>query len=56
MPPYDELIYIVQQDRARDARVQRFLDAVEMATLSILNDPDEAWSAFVRPTPSSTTS
>jgi putative hydroxymethylpyrimidine transport system substrate-binding protein len=51
VPPYDELIYIVRQDRARDARVQRFLDAVELATLSILNDPDEAWSAFVKANP-----
>ena len=51
VPPYDELIYIVKQDRAADPKVKRFLDAVEQATLSILNDPDSAWAAFVKANP-----
>ncbi|GGH06989.1 ABC transporter ATP-binding protein [Alsobacter metallidurans] len=51
VPPYDELIYIVKQDRAADPKVTRFLDAVERATFSILNDPDGAWASFVKANP-----
>jgi putative hydroxymethylpyrimidine transport system substrate-binding protein len=51
VPAYDELIYIVKQDRVADPRVGRFLDAVEQATLYILNNPDEAWKAFAATDP-----
>lgn len=51
VPPYDELIYIVKQDRAADPKVTRFLDAVERATFSILNDPDAAWASFAKANP-----
>ncbi len=51
VPAYDELIYIVKQDRAADPRVAGFLDAVEKATLLILNKPDEAWKVFAATDP-----
>jgi putative hydroxymethylpyrimidine transport system substrate-binding protein len=46
VPAYDELIFEVRQDKAGDPRIQRFLDAVEAATLWVVNHPDEAWSTF----------
>ena len=51
VPPYDELIYVVKQDRTTDPKMQRFLDAVEMATVWILNNPDEAWAVFAKTDP-----
>lgn len=46
VPPYDELIFLTRQDRAADPAVRRFLDALEAATVWILNNPDEAWQVF----------
>lgn len=48
VPPYDELIYLAHRDRLEDPRLPRFLDAVERATLFMLNHPDEAWDDFRR--------
>lgn len=50
-PPYDELIYVTTPEKAKDARIRRFLDATEQATLFILNHPDDAWSMFVKAYP-----
>jgi putative hydroxymethylpyrimidine transport system substrate-binding protein len=47
VPPYDELIYITRPDLAHDARLPRFLAAVEKATLWLTNHPDDAWQAFI---------
>jgi putative hydroxymethylpyrimidine transport system substrate-binding protein len=46
VPAYDELIFIAHKDRLSDARLPRFLQAVERATLFMLNHPDEAWDEF----------
>ncbi len=51
VPPYDELIVIAHKDKIGDARIKRFLDAVERATLYILNHPEEAQTAFVKDRP-----
>jgi putative hydroxymethylpyrimidine transport system substrate-binding protein len=51
VPAYDELIFEVRRDKAGDPRFQRFLDAVESATLWIANHPDEAWAAFAASDP-----
>jgi putative hydroxymethylpyrimidine transport system substrate-binding protein len=51
VPAYDELIYVTPQDRAGDPKVARFLDAVEEATTWLLNNPAEAWAAFVKANP-----
>jgi putative hydroxymethylpyrimidine transport system substrate-binding protein len=48
VPPYDELIYLAHRDRLADARLPRFLAAVERATLFMLNHPEEAWDDFRR--------
>ena len=47
VPPYDELVLVANRDRLNDPRFRRFLTALEQATLSILNHPDEAWKAFI---------
>ena len=46
VPAYDELIYIAHRDHLQDDRLPRFLEAVERATLLMLNHPDEAWDKF----------
>ncbi|MBP2227393.1 putative hydroxymethylpyrimidine transport system substrate-binding protein [Azospirillum agricola] len=51
VPPYDELIVIAHKDKTGDARIKRFLEAVERATLYILNHPEEAQTAFVKDRP-----
>lgn len=49
VPAYDELIYLTRQ--GDDARFRRFLDAVEEATLLILNDPEGMWAVFAKARP-----
>ncbi len=46
VPAYDELIYVAHVDNLGDARLQRFMEAVEAATHWIVNHPDEAWAIF----------
>jgi putative hydroxymethylpyrimidine transport system substrate-binding protein len=50
-PAYDELIYVTTPGEARDPKTRRFLDAVEEATLFILNHPDDAWAMFIKAYP-----
>ena len=47
IPPYDELVLVTNRDHLNDARLRRFLTALEQATLYILNHPDDAWKAFL---------
>jgi putative hydroxymethylpyrimidine transport system substrate-binding protein len=47
VPAYDELIFITRPALAGDARLPRFLDAVEQAALFITNHPDDAWRQFL---------
>jgi putative hydroxymethylpyrimidine transport system substrate-binding protein len=51
VPPYDELIYVVKQDRFGDARFDRFFAAIEEATMMLLNDPQGTWSTFIKAYP-----
>ncbi|WP_448205064.1 ABC transporter substrate-binding protein [Azospirillum sp. sgz302134] len=52
VPAYDELIVVAHKDKvAGDARIARFLAAVERATLYILNHPEEAHAAFIKDRP-----
>ena len=46
VPVYDELILIAHKDRLEDARLKRFLTAIEEATLWLTNHPDEALAHF----------
>ena len=48
VPPYDELVLVANRDRLKDARLRRFLVAVEQATLYILNHPEQAWTTFIK--------
>lgn len=48
VPAYDELIYVTHQQRLTDPRIRRFFEAVERASLYIVNHPKEAWAAFTR--------
>jgi putative hydroxymethylpyrimidine transport system substrate-binding protein len=51
VPPYDELIYVVKQDRQDDPRHARFFRAIEEATVVLLNDPEGGWKSFIRAYP-----
>lgn len=46
VPAYDELIYVAHKDRLERPELERFLRAVERATLWLVNHPDEAWELF----------
>ncbi|MBW7849227.1 MAG: ABC transporter substrate-binding protein [Rhodospirillales bacterium] len=48
VPAYDELIVVAHRERLKDARLRRFLNAVERATQFTVNHPDAAWSLFIR--------
>lgn len=48
VPAYDELIYVTHQQRLADPRIRRFLEAMERASLYLVNHPKEAWAAFIR--------
>lgn len=51
VPAYDELIYIVKQDRFADPRFDRFFAAIEEATVHVLNDPQDSWQRFIKAHP-----
>jgi putative hydroxymethylpyrimidine transport system substrate-binding protein len=51
VPAYDELIFIAHSGALDDARLPRFIDAIEAATLHILNHPDESFALFVEGRP-----
>jgi putative hydroxymethylpyrimidine transport system substrate-binding protein len=51
VPAYDELIFIANAADLDDPRLPRFLDAIEAATLHLLNHPDESFSLFIEDRP-----
>lgn len=46
IPAYDELILVVHKDKLSEEKFDKFLSALEEATIYTLNHPDEAWKAF----------
>ncbi|MBV7434961.1 ABC transporter substrate-binding protein [Cardiobacteriaceae bacterium TAE3-ERU3] len=46
VPSYDELVLVANANNVNDERFERFLTAVEEATVYTLNHPDESWDAF----------
>lgn len=48
VPAYDELVLITHKDRVKDARLRKFVDALERATLWAQNHPQEAWQLFIK--------
>ncbi len=51
VPVYDELIYLVRRDKLGASANKRFLDAVEKATAFMIDNPDEAWTLFLKAHP-----
>ena len=51
VPPYDESIFVTTMEKAKLPTTHRFLDAVGLAQLYILNHPEEAWGAFIKAYP-----
>jgi putative hydroxymethylpyrimidine transport system substrate-binding protein len=51
VPTYDELIFIANTGALADPRLPRFLDAIEAATLHIVNHPEESFGLFVEGRP-----
>lgn len=51
VPPYEELIFVTHKDLVGDARLPRFLDALEQAVIYLTNHPDEAWALFIKAHP-----
>jgi putative hydroxymethylpyrimidine transport system substrate-binding protein len=51
VPTYDELIFIANEGALDDPRLPRFIDAIEAATLYILNHPEESFGLFVNGRP-----
>ena len=51
VPAYDELIFVTHRDLIGDARLPRFIAAVEEATIYLTNHPDEAWQLFAKAYP-----
>jgi putative hydroxymethylpyrimidine transport system substrate-binding protein len=51
VPPYDELIFVTHPDLLKDARLKRFLGAVEKGAIYLTNHPDESWQLFVKAYP-----
>lgn len=51
VPIFDELIYVVHKDKTGDPRFEKFMAAIEAATIYLTNHPDEAWNAFIEAYP-----
>jgi putative hydroxymethylpyrimidine transport system substrate-binding protein len=51
VPAYDELIYIVKQDRFGDPKFDRFMAAIEEATMVLLNDPQGTFQDAIKAHP-----
>ena len=46
VPPYDELIFIVNNKITNKKVLNNFLFAIEKATQFIVNHPEESWNIF----------
>jgi putative hydroxymethylpyrimidine transport system substrate-binding protein len=48
VPGYDELILVAHADNLSDARLPRFLAALEQGVQYLVNHPDESWQLFIK--------
>lgn len=48
VPAYDELIVVAHADRLGDARLGRFVTALEAAVLFLINHPAQGWDLFIK--------
>ncbi|MEL6171931.1 MAG: ABC transporter substrate-binding protein [Pseudomonadota bacterium] len=46
VPSYDELIYVANPETMDADMISRFLEATELATQFIVNNPEESWEIF----------
>ena len=46
IPSYDELIYVANPDKMNADKTRRFIEATELATQFIINNPQESWKIF----------
>ena len=46
IPSYDELIYVANPDKMNVDKTRRFIEATELATQFIINNPQESWKIF----------
>ena len=46
IPSYDELIYVANPDRMDIDKIRRFIEATELATQFIINNPQKSWEIF----------
>jgi len=51
VPPYDELVIVAHADHTDDPCLDRFMDALELATQYLINHPKESWDLFVAANP-----
>ncbi|MEM7428137.1 MAG: ABC transporter substrate-binding protein [Pseudomonadota bacterium] len=51
VPAYDELILTANSEKLDDPRFPRFLDALEQATVYLMNHPQESWQLFIKAYP-----
>ncbi|GAA0776589.1 ABC transporter ATP-binding protein [Roseibium denhamense] len=51
VPVFDELIYVVNKDKTDDPRFEKFMAAIEAATIYLTNHPEESWNAFIETYP-----
>ena len=48
IPAYDELILVANRASLGDAKLRRFVDAVEAGVQYLVNHPDESWQLFIK--------
>ena len=51
IPVFDELIFVANKNTYDKAMLEKFNHALEMATVYILNHPDDAWAEFIKYAP-----
>ena len=51
VPAYDELILTANSGKLDDPRLPKFLDALEQATVYLMNHPQEGWELFIKAYP-----
>jgi putative hydroxymethylpyrimidine transport system substrate-binding protein len=48
IPSYDELILVVRRGDIQDAKIRRFVDALEKGVQFLVNHPKSSWKLFIR--------
>jgi putative hydroxymethylpyrimidine transport system substrate-binding protein len=48
IPAYDELILVAHRTSLNEAKLRRFVDALEAGVQYLVNHPDESWQLFVK--------